>query len=215
MMRSTITLRTALSTLLIGGMCLISALADSSVAAADDATIYKIEENWEMVINQPDPITTSPQVTFFTSPSVHSESDYFQLQMNYAADDGFSGGGFHVAAVRDNHIHDEARSRTERTLSTDGERVRWTSVMASIHGKLLFAVKDGHSIEWGDFGGPDYLVKIPASHWSDLSEYHPQQSLNNVDIGFGANRVASVTLLSVRIFYTDGRVITVPVNRQP
>ncbi len=199
----------------IGGILWISTLAGMPTCAAADASMYKIEEVWEMVVNEPDPANYSPQVTFFTSPSANIDHSYFQLQLNYAADEGFSPGGFHVAAVQGGEILDEARSDTRRTLATDGDLIRWTSVMAVVQDKVLFAVKDGHGEEWGYFGGPDYLVKIVQSPVTDLSEYHPQHSLDTVDIGFGANRVASITLVEVRCFYTDGRTVTVPVNRQP
>jgi hypothetical protein len=86
--------------------------------------------------------------------------------------------------------------------------------MAVIQNKVLFAVRDGHGQEWGSFGGPEYLVKITPSPVADLSEYHPQKSLDSVDIGFGANRVDSVTLREVRVFYTDGRMVAVSVNAQ-
>ncbi len=200
---------------IVGGVVFAFVFAALPACLAADSSIYKIEEDWEMVIHEPDPANHSPQVTFYTSPSWNLDDVYFQLQMNYAADKEFSGGGFHVASVQNDQILDEARSVTRRVLATDGDHIRWTSVMAVIHNKLLFAVRDGHATEWGNFGGPDYLVKMTASPVPDLAEYHPQQSLDNVDIGFGANRVQSVKLLQVRVFYTDGRIVTVPVNRQP
>ena len=166
-----------------------------------------------MVINEPDPNSHSPQVTFFTAPS-GSEDSYFQLQMNYAADQQFSGGGFHVAAVNNSVMLDEERSHTHVALTTAHDHVRWTSVMAWIDNKLYFAVKDGHCGDWGDFGGPDYLVEMPTS-LSDLSGYRAQQSLDAVDIGFGGNRVNSVTLREVVRYYSDGTRETVPVNQQP
>jgi hypothetical protein len=199
----------------IGGIVSAWIFAALPPSMAGDGTIYRIEEDWEMVIKEPDASTYSPQVTFFTYPSVNLDQAYFQLQMNYAADKDFSGGGFHVAAVRDEEIIDEARSDTRCTLSTDGDLIRWTSVMAVIQNKVLFAVRDGHGQEWGSFGGPEYLVKITPSPVADLSEYHPQKSLDSVDIGFGANRVDSVTLREVRVFYSDGRTLTVPVNAHP
>ena len=183
-----------LQKVVIGGIVSALVLAALPACMADDSTIYKIEEDWEMVIKEPDSITISPQVTFFTYPSVNLDQLYFQLQMNYAADEGFSGGGFHVAAIQDEEILDEERSDTRLTLATDGDLIRWTSVMAVIQNKVLFAVRDGHGQEWGSFGGPDYLVKITPSPVADLSEYHPEKSLDSVDIGFGANRVDSVTL---------------------
>lgn len=198
---------------IIGGI--LVALFCACFANAQETTIWKIEEDWEMVINDPDPATFSPQVTFFTSPSVSSDDTYFQLQMNYAADEGFSGGGFHVAAVFGEDLIDEARSATSSTLATDGDVIRWTSVMATINGKYLFAVKDGHGDEWGHFGGPAYLVQLSAGDAVDLSSYHHQQSLDSVDVGFGGNRVHRITLERVRLHYADGHVTTLHVNAQP
>ena len=199
----------------IGGMVVACTLMTVKTTTAADAVVYKVEEDWEMVINEPDVANNSPQVTFFTSPSYESEDSYFQLQMNYHADEEYSSGGFHVAAVDGGSILDEARSVTRKTFATDDDRIRWTSVMAVINDRALFAVRDGYGQEWGDFGGPDYLVRMVPSPVPDLSKYHHQQSLDSVDIGFGKNRVSGITLKAVRLFYTDGQVKTVAINQQP
>lgn len=198
----------------IGGMgfALLFALTP---CLAEEAKVFKIEEDWEMNIHHPDPAICSPQVTFFTSPSTENAGDYFQLQMNYHCDEWFDGGGFHVAAVDGGATVDEARSPTNAPFTLSTDRVRWTSVMASIDGKLLFAVKDGHAHQWGNFGGPDYLVRVECDDHPDLSHYHHSQSLASVDVGFGGNRVSSITLKQVRLFYTDGTVSTIDVNAQP
>lgn len=155
----------------------------SVACSAELPKVRMVEEGWSMAINEPDPNSYSPQVTFLMSPSADNENTYFQLQMNYAADEGFSGGGFHVAAVNDAHIVDEERSQTKRALSTMHDHVRWTSVMAVIDDKLYYAVKDGHSDDWGTFGGPEYLVEMTTA-LSDLSGYSVNQSLDTVDVGF-------------------------------
>ena len=198
----------------IGGMVAACTLTTNHVSMAEDAAVYMVEEDWEMVINEPDSDNNSPQITFFTSPSSGIGDSYFQLQMNYHADEEYSSGGFHVAAVRNGVTEDEERSGTRKTLATDEDHVRWTSVMAVIGNKTLFAVRDGFGQEWGSFGGPDYLVQIVPSPVSDLSNYQYQQSLDNVDIGFGKNRVSEIKLKAVRLFYTDGQVETLAVNLQ-
>ncbi|WP_442507567.1 hypothetical protein SH528x_006496 [Novipirellula sp. SH528] len=189
-------------------------MTSSIYCHGQDVAIFKIEEDWEMVINEPDANNHAPQVTFFTTPT-DDQSRYFQLQLNHAVDAEFSGGGFHVAAVENDHILDEARSETRAALSSDGDHVRWTSILASVNDQMLFAIKNGHASQWGDFGGPDFLVRMNSDASIGLSQYHPQHSLDAVDIGFGANRVASITLLEVRVFYVDGTMVPVPVNRQP
>ena len=181
---------------------------------AQTPSVQMIEEDWEMAINEPDPNSHSPQVTFFTSPCADCDDTYFQLQMNYAADEGFSGGGFHVAAVNKSVIVDEERSDTKVALTTAHDHIRWTNVMALIDHKLYFAVKSGHCNDWGSFGGPEYLVEMPTES-IDLSNYQAQQSLDTVDIGFGGNRVNSVTLRSVILHYSDGTKERLPLNQQP
>lgn len=199
----------------IGGI-LCATLLGLPTCYADQSEIYRVEEDWELVLNEPDRDNVSPQITFFMSPCVNADDCYFQLQMNYAAEDGFSSGGFHVAAVDHEQFVDEARSSTQTVLSKDGDTVRWTNVMAVINSsRVMFAIKNGHGHDWGDFGGPDYLVELKGHPTVDLSEYHPDQSLGSVDIGFGANRVASLTLVEVRAYYPDGRIVTVAVNQQP
>ena len=193
----------------------IALLISTATVRADEASIYKVEEDWELVINDPDPSLNSPQITFFTMPDPAESGCYFQLQMNYSADDEYSSGGFHVGAFHDEQLIDEARSKTRRTLAVDGDRVRWTNVMAAIDGDLLFAVKDGHGDDWGSFGGPEYLVRIASDHVRDLSQYRPYQSLQMVDVGFGGNRVRTITLRSVRLYYTNGRVVRLWVNASP
>lgn len=195
-------------------VCLFAALLLSpGIALADDGVkLYVVEEDWELVVSQPHPGINAPQVAFFTYPDAEDPGCYFQLQMNYAADEYFSGGGFHVAAARDEQLLDEARSETGNVLSLDNDTIRWTSVMAAFDGELLFAVKDGYGEDWGAFGGPEYLVRMPANGVDDLIGYSPTKSAKMIDVQFGKNRVASIILKEVRLFFTDGTVTTVPVH---
>ncbi len=182
---------------------------------AQEAAVWKVEEDWQLKTFQPDPSIFSPQVTFFSTPDAAENDSYFQLQMNYEADESFSAGGFHVAAVREGEIVDEERSAQQITLSNPEDEIEWTNVMAVVEGKLLFAVKDGHGQEWGQFGGPEYLVRIEQSSVVNLQNYRFEQSLENVDVGFGKNRVASICLKQVRLFRLDETVETIEVNRSP
>ena len=193
-----------------GVFCL--ALTQAS-ATADEPTVFLIEEDWEMVLNDPEPKTNSPQIAFFQYPDSSREDVYFQLQMNYAAEEGYSSGGFRVSAISQDRPSDEERSELTETLSMDGDRLTWTSAMAVYKGKLMFAIKNGQGAQWGEFGGPEYLVEISKGGTNDLSGYDPMKSLASVDVGFGANRVSSIRLRTVRFIYTDGRVKTINVNK--
>jgi hypothetical protein len=141
-----------------------------------------------------------------------NQETYFQVQLNHSADENFLGGGFRVAAIQNEWSADEARSDTREVIRVDGDVVRWTSVMAIREGELLFAIKNGTSQSWGDFGGPEYLVRMPAQGLNDLSGYTPIQSVGDVDLGFGSNRVQSLILLRIRAYRADGSYETVEAN---
>ena len=205
----------ALTAAVIGGILLGSLMVQPALVYADGPTIWKVEEEWELVINEPEDNTNSPQVTFFVTPSAGEGTTYFQLQMNYEADQDYSAGGFHVAAVRDETIRDEARSQNQSLISIDDDVIRWTSVTAVVNNKLLFAVKDGHCSSWGDFGGPEYLVEMPERSIDDLSNYSYAQSVASVDIGFGGNRVSSVKLRKVHLYDSNGNVNTLTIPDPP
>ena len=198
----------AIPKLVSGFICVISASASENTPAID-----RIEEDWEMNLIEPAPQNNSPQVTFFIKPSLQEDTSYFQIQMNYAAKDSYSAGGFHVAAVSEEVYVDEARSGTRQGLSIDRDTISWTNVMAVIDHQLFFAIKNGHCTDWGAFGGPEYLVKMPAGTIEDLTEYHPNQSVADVDIGFGGNRVSTIELKTVRAYYRDGTVVSFPINK--
>ena len=188
---------------------LISFLGEISLVRAQENDIWKVEEDWELRTYQPDPSIYSPQVTFFVTPDSTKSDTYFQRQMNYAADDVFSAGGFHVAAVNNENMVDEERSDQQITLSLPSDTLTWTNVMAVVDGKLMFAVKDGLCQEWGQFGGPEYLVQIEGSATNNLDQYNYEDSIGNVDIGFGRNRVQMAKLKCVRLFRLNGSMTTI------
>lgn len=185
----------------------------AQMAFAGEPSVYKIEEDWELVVNEPDATNNSPQITFFMSPNHLLDDSYFQLQMNYHAADDYSSGGFHVAALMEDRAVDETRSATRKNLTTDDDCIRWTSVMAVINQSTWYAVRDGYGRDWGNFGGAGYLVRMIPGNSVNLANYRYQQSIENVDIGFGKNRVSRVTLKAVRRFYTDGRVDVLAENQ--
>ncbi|QDT06123.1 hypothetical protein K227x_45300 [Rubripirellula lacrimiformis] len=194
-------------------LLVIAAMAlGMSCCQASEDKVWKIEEDWEMVILQPDPQSNSPQVSFTTSPSTEVDDVYFQLQMNHSDS---AGGGIHVAAVLDDKIVDESQSDIRSALSIDGDHVSWTTVMAVIDDRICFAVKDGYGQDWGNFGGPEYVVRMQRRDILDLSKYRPINSLDSVDINFGANRISSSKMLKVRLYYTSGNVVELLVAETP
>lgn len=199
----------------LGVLLLAVCSSGIQVSYAADSDIYRVEEDWELVVNEPDSSIHSPQITFFIAPDDAISNRYFQLQLNHAVEHDFSGGGFHVAAVHGTEHLDCVRSNTYQSLVSDAQSVSWTNVMAIGEGGLFFAIKDGYCTDWGAFGGPESLVQMPANDTTNFNAYTPDDSLEMVDVGFGGNRIASLVLKNVRLYYADGRVSQVTVNRSP
>ncbi len=182
--------------------CITLGLSTTKSAAAEPWV--KVEEDWVLRLNEPDSETNSPQLTVYLTPNSNEPLSYFQVQLNHAADRDFLGGGFRVAAISNDVSVDQALSSTRAAFTKDGDEIRWTSVMVVTDTEILFAIKNGTSQAWGDFGGPDYLVRMNADQTNDFSQYAPQFSINNLDIGLGRNRVQSLKLQRVRAFREDG-----------
>ena len=196
---------------------IIACIASVTNAATGDEAendIYRIEEDWEMKLNEPSSLQNSPQVTFFMKPDSQNDSAYFELQMNHAIENDYSSGGFHVAAVLNEKYYDEARSGTRQGLSVDTDTITWTNMIALLNQKLFFAIKNGHCSDWGAFGGPEYLVQMPAGDVCSLDAYQPEKSIADLDIGYGGNRVLKLELKTIRGYYRDGHVETIELNRQ-
>lgn len=211
MSRSKLSIGAARTKLIAGVMCVVATLC--SVANATEPRLYMVEEDWEMVLREPVVAINSPQVAFFMYPDADHTDSYFQLQMNYAAEDSYSSGGFRVGAFHGDTAVDEERSVVRQSLSTDGDRIEWTNAMALFDGKLMFALKAGTGQQWGSFGGPDYLVEMNDLGLYALDHYTPEKSMASVDIGFGSNRVASIRLRRVRLTYTDGTTKKIEVEK--
>lgn len=172
----------------------------------------RIEEDWTLAIGEPDPRTYSPQVTLYLTPDANQVETYFQLQLNHAVDTEFTGGGFQVGAFQRDQALDQVTSRTRGALNVTDDVITWTAVLAVQDHELLFAIKNGRSEAWGEFGGPDYLLRMPAKGIQNLSHYTPRRSVADVDLGFGRNRIRYLRLERVRAYRQDGTVFTVLTN---
>ncbi|MFG0289637.1 MAG: hypothetical protein ACF8CQ_15765 [Rhodopirellula sp. JB044] len=187
---------------------MLIALLSNTVAFGGEPWV-RIEEDWELKLNQPDPEANSPQLNIYMTPDSTRLESYFQLQLNHAAEAGYSAGGLRVCAVENDTPVSDSRSLSGSLLSYDGDVVRWTTVLMIRDGELYFAIKNGSSRSWGEFGGPEYLLRLSAGEMRDLSRYTPRQSVSDVDIGFGRNRVQSLTLKTIRAYREDGTSVTV------
>lgn len=185
-------------------------------AAQSTPTIIHVEEDWEMVVAEPDSTTGSPQVLCVFSPVGHVESLHGSLELNHhntfeTSTDGlpvFEAGGMQFEVWNGETPLRERKFPIQAVLSTPGEVVTWTQSMALENGKLTFEVKNGSSSTWGSFGGEGYLKPYPVNTTlTSLDGYSPDVSVQNSGVSYASNRVQSLVLKRVRYYNSAGEMI--------
>jgi hypothetical protein len=174
---------------------------------AQDQQIVRVEEDWRMVVGDPDPENVAPQVTLVISPSGDVNSLFAAFTMNHRGMPEFSSGGLQLQ-VWDGETSLQTRNFPNASvLSQAGETVTWTQSMELKDGLLTFEVLNGDSLTWGEFGGQSYLKVNVNSSIQNLNNYTPSVSVQNSGIGFASNRVQSLVLVRVRRIISTGQIL--------
>jgi hypothetical protein len=179
----------------------------ASVAPAQD--LIRVEEDWEMVLGEPDYNSCGPQVACTMSPFGDIDSTHFTLEINHRSMPYWSPGGITL-----HHWSGEWRlqsmERQDRSvMQTNGEVVRWTqSLDATVPGYLIFQITDGTSSTWGPFG---YSMNLKLSTvWlaGHINNYSPDVSVSRSGVAFAGNRVSSLKILRIRAMLSDHSTAT-------
>jgi hypothetical protein len=177
----------------------------------DSAKIIQVEEDWELVVDQPDPASLGPQATCVFSPLGNADVLYAALDLNHRSQPEFASGGLQLQVWFDDEPLATAESNNQNRLHHDNEIVTWTHRIQLDDGQLTFSVVNGDSQSWGDFGNGELSLSFATSLQS-LSSYNSQVSASNSGIGFAGNRVISLKLKKVRAFTATGDVIETTPN---
>jgi hypothetical protein len=177
-----------------------------------DAVADRVEEDWTVVVGDPDPDATGPQITTCMNPDSGSSS-FVAFCLNYRDVPDWRPGGLQVKAYGEASGASQVRpllaSTTSDTesLQTEGETITWTQAIRISGGTLSYNVRNGTSTTWGSFGqGVGTLGISYSTPLSDLGSYDPDDSVTLSAAGWQANRVTSMSLLRVR-YYRGGVLI--------
>lgn len=178
------------------------------IAMAADNNVVRVEEDWELVLTEPDLPTVAPQVTCTIAPYGDLNSAYWTFEINHESAPFFGAGGLHI-----HQWHGEwrqgTRSRIDRAvMSAANDTVAWTQVLRIGEGQLTFEVKDGTSSTWGVFGDSGNFKLQRSWGVAHINGYTPDVSVANSGVGFASNRVASLKLKRVRYTLAGGQVVT-------
>lgn len=164
----------------------------------------RIEEDWQLVLNEPRAEVTAPQFHTVMAPGTSMNGLYFQVTWNYRELPDFAEGGLQMQ-VWNGEVDFASREVGSESLSRDAETVSWTSRLSTDTAHVTFSIMNGHSSSWGDFGGESMTVRT-ARPVANLDSYSAGISAENSWITYGSNRVQRLVLLRTRQYDAYGNL---------
>jgi len=167
--------------------------------------IVRVEQDWELVVEAPDPDNDAPQIVCVISPFGHVRSLYTALEMNQRAEpSGFMPGGLQLQIWDGETLLAEQSYARDNVLDEANETITWTQKMRLADGQLIFKVTNGSSHTWGEFGDEANLRLSVDTALTTLAGYDANVSVVNSGVGYGGNRVRSLTLKRTRLYTEAG-----------
>ena len=190
------------------GATLLSGICAASVRGQTGGSdVYRVEEDWQLVVNEPDVSNNGPQVTCTFSPADMSTA-YCAIDINYHTQPEYVPGGVQLHTWDPSDLIMYASSKHQGVMATSGETVTWTQRMSWRYGRIYFSVRNGSSQTWGSFGGTADSLRLNIGTWlPNLNSYSPDVSIANSGVSFCSNKVASLTLTAVRCYDSQGNLI--------
>jgi hypothetical protein len=190
---------------LVVGLC-VSAWIPTSLATADD--LVHVEEDWELVIGEPDSNSAGPQVACTMSPYGDIDNTYFTFEMNHQSVPYWQPGGLTLHQWSGEWLIQSMNRQDRSVMQSQDETVIWTQVLDVDDGRLTFQIKNGVSSTWGTFGMSGYLRLQTWWGPDHLNNYTPDVSVARSGVAFAGNRVKSLKILRVRGRLESGTTAT-------
>jgi hypothetical protein len=181
-------------------------VSGSATFAQQEATVTRIEEDWELLVNTSDPETSAPQITTIMTPSSATSDQYFVFNLNHSTSPDYEKGGMQLHSWLPGDLHTFNESTTHVPLAANNELVKWTQRMVLQNGTVTMSVHNGTGATWGNFGDNQALSLSFDTNLENLNDYLGTDSVNFSSVGFAANRVSRLTLKSVRWYSGDSLV---------
>ncbi len=186
---------------------MVSTLLLTAAARGDD--IVRVEEDWELVIAQPVPANLAPQITTIMSPYGYVGQIRARFTLNAGGRPVAKAGGLRLQIWFNNLPVVTRASHVGTLLAHANETITWTQVMGIGRHGITFAVIDGKSQTWGDFGQRATLALHVNTRLVNLNQYNYGVSAVNSGVSgitMSPTRVRSLTILAVRE-YSDGGLV--------
>jgi len=172
-----------------------------NIAAAQNIT--QVEEDWELVLGQPDQNVCGPQVLTTMSPFNDINDTYFTLEINHRSAPYWTAGGLSIHQWS-GEWRIQSYDRADRSvMNTEGETVTWTQQLSVNSGQLTFKIINGNSTTWGAYGYSG-MFKV-HTNWGvgNINSYSPDVSVSQSGVAFAGNRVKSLKIKEIRLTLDD------------
>jgi hypothetical protein len=169
-----------------------------------------VEEDWKLVVANPDQLSVGPQITTVMSPIGDLSVPFFAFDMNYREYPFFAPGGMQVQVWSGGNVTGTS-SQGNALLSNPNETITWTQRMSVGNGVVSYDINNGQSTSWGSFGQGSNLTASYQSTAGSLAAYSPDVSAAKSGASWQSNRVTSLKLVQVR-YYANGQLISTDTN---
>jgi hypothetical protein len=203
-------MRYALCVMLVAGLVL-AVVGGTAFTQATGPAPDRIEEDWQLVVANPDPDLDGPQSSTSMQPGGDDSSPVVVFSLNYQDYPAYQPGGLQIKAWNNDQVLTTA-SQGQGVCETSNETITWTQRMTLSGGSLSYKIVSGQSTTWGQFGqGDNDLSVSAASSVASLSGYSPDTSVAKSGVSFQSNRVTSMTLSQVR-YYQGNTLLSTDTN---
>ena len=176
--------------------------AEGETATPD---IIRVEEDWEIVVSDPDWRVDSPQIVTVFGPDHPDSGVHAVFELNHGTQPDFAEGGMQLQVWGANSLLGYRRQHAPAELNTENETITYTTATEiESNGVVLMEVINGVSASWGEFGGTRTLRMRVYTDRTKLNDSFADQSVANSRVAFGSNRVALYKRTAARYYTADG-----------
>jgi hypothetical protein len=170
----------------------------------DAPPIKRVEEDWEILVAEPDGAADLPQIVTVFGPTDASWGTHTVFEINHGTQPAFSEGGMQLQAWWQDYLIGYKGQFAPAELEIAGELVKFTTVTQLTEYYLVMEITGGHSETWGAFGNNSHLRLRLFTTRDDLNPYDPNNSLQHSRVTFGANRVNRFVRRAIRFYDAEG-----------
>ena len=184
------------------------AFALCASAPAADATITRIEEEWEIIVGTPDPSTHAPQLINAMSTTDKLSDVHAVFEVNHKTQPSYEPGRLQLQCWSGDTLLGYSSSTRTGQLNTPGEVITYTITMAldNASGKVNFFVR-GQGPTWTNFGSSDHLTLHIGTPQTFFPNYSPEVSVKNSKVTFAAHTIQKFAQKKVRYYTAAGALV--------